>query len=70
MKEAFKPGDIVQLKSGGPSMTVDEISNYGVRAVWFAYGKWRRQVFVAAALQPAEARVQACGKRLCAPASA
>jgi uncharacterized protein YodC (DUF2158 family) len=39
MAEAFKPGDTVRLKSGGPDMTVDSISDsYGVPQVyceWF-----------------------------------
>ncbi|MBL3567223.1 DUF2158 domain-containing protein [Rhodovulum sulfidophilum] len=26
MAQKFKPGDIVQLKSGGPSMTVSEVA--------------------------------------------
>ena len=36
MAETFKPGDTVQLKSGGPAMTVDNVdSSLGVKAVWF-----------------------------------
>jgi len=32
----FEPGDIVQLKSGGPAMTVSGTDADGVRCVWFA----------------------------------
>jgi uncharacterized protein YodC (DUF2158 family) len=34
-------GDIVQLKSGGPKMTVDDPANYNRKVVchWFAGGK-------------------------------
>ncbi|SIS85811.1 YodC family protein [Phaeovulum vinaykumarii] len=41
MAQKFKPGDIVQLKSGGPSMTVSEVAtNYkgnftGYQCEWF-----------------------------------
>ena len=29
MKNKYKPGDIVQLKSGGPSMTVSKVDKEG-----------------------------------------
>lgn len=31
----FKAGDVVQLKSGGPLMTVAAIKDYGVVSKWF-----------------------------------
>lgn len=31
----FKIGDVVQLKSGGPEMTIDGISEDTVHCVWF-----------------------------------
>ena len=31
----FKVGDVVELKSGGPYMTVKAVSNDSVTAVWF-----------------------------------
>ncbi|WP_395021568.1 DUF2158 domain-containing protein [Dongia sp.] len=39
MADAFKPGDLVRLKSGGPVMTVDQlVGDDGLQAMWFAYG--------------------------------
>ncbi len=32
---AFSPGDIVQLKSGGPPMTVTMESPEGVHCIWY-----------------------------------
>ena len=71
MTDAFQPGDLVQLKSGGPIMTVEEISKYGgVRASWFAYGKRHREHFEALSLQPATApRARPFGTRPGAPAT-
>ena len=34
MQETFKPGDVVQLKSGGPTMTVDAVGDV-VGCKWF-----------------------------------
>jgi uncharacterized protein YodC (DUF2158 family) len=35
----FKPGDVVQLKSGGPKMTVTQVGNdgFGHPAVWVVW---------------------------------
>lgn len=35
MPEYFKAGDQVMLRSGGPYMTVDRITNEQVSCVWF-----------------------------------
>jgi uncharacterized protein YodC (DUF2158 family) len=42
MSEELKPGEVVQLKSGGPPMTIEGIGKYGMGAttdrancVWF-----------------------------------
>jgi len=32
---SFNPGDIVQLKSGGPAMTVTAESPEGVHVIWY-----------------------------------
>ena len=48
----FKVGDVVQLKSGGPLMTVHNIDNYsptgpnlGLLCVWFVDAKKVEDVF-------------------------
>jgi uncharacterized protein YodC (DUF2158 family) len=45
----------VQLKSGGPVMTVERISTTGVVTTWFAYGKCQSTDIRAQALQAATA---------------
>jgi uncharacterized protein YodC (DUF2158 family) len=37
---AYKIGDLVQLKSGGPKMTITAIIDDHVRAAWFAGSKY------------------------------
>ncbi|MCO5152566.1 MULTISPECIES: YodC family protein [unclassified Shinella] len=53
---SFKVGDIVQLKSGGPKMTVVQInSSTIISCSWFAGAKHERGAFHPDALQvPAE----------------
>ena len=54
---AFKVGDIIVLKSGGPKMTVDEADGgNGLWAVWFAGAKRERAHFntESVALAPVE----------------
>ena len=48
----FEPGDVVQLKSGGPSMTVKGVGRYGMTAtgenalcVWFEGKTLKEAVF-------------------------
>lgn len=47
----FKVGDVVCLKSGGPSMTVEEIGEYfgtsgtHVKCTWFDGGKRMSEIF-------------------------
>ena len=31
----FEPGDVVELKSGGPAMTVIEVKEDGVHCIWY-----------------------------------
>ncbi len=43
----FKPGDLVQLKSGGPVMTVKEAKDGKTAAVWFPNSEEiKTQIFV------------------------
>jgi len=51
MAAKFKAGDIIELKSGGPKMTVEEVTEGrgnnpdGLWAVWFAGAKRERAHF-------------------------
>ncbi len=53
----FKPGDVVQLKSGGPPMTVERSSNVGegygelLHCSWWAGKELKHENFAPAALQ-------------------
>jgi uncharacterized protein YodC (DUF2158 family) len=52
----FKIGDVVRLKSGGPLMTVDELTTQGtsgqptVSVVWFEGSEQRHGTFLEAVL--------------------
>lgn len=41
----FKGGDIVRLKSGGPTMTVDKVNNSKVSCVWFKDDRLKTAIF-------------------------
>jgi uncharacterized protein YodC (DUF2158 family) len=55
----FKIGDVVQLKSGGPQMTISELSgapgsqDFEVKCIWFEKSKQLSNWFVADTLIPA-----------------
>lgn len=57
MAQAFSPGDIVKLKSGGPAMTVEQIGSYTdpscVVCSWFAGKKSETKNFAPEALKSA-----------------
>jgi uncharacterized protein YodC (DUF2158 family) len=61
-KPQFKPGDLVELKSGGPVMTIEK-PNFDIYEVWegtyscswFAGDKHQHNRFAQAALRPAKA---------------
>ncbi len=55
MPTNFAEGDLVQLKSGGPTMTVDDPANYTdrVECVWFSGSKLHRGTFHPGVLEPA-----------------
>lgn len=47
----FKIGDVVQLKSGSPYMTVIEVGNNGyLRTIWFFDGKFHFNDFLSETL--------------------
>jgi uncharacterized protein YodC (DUF2158 family) len=52
MDQEFKAGDVVQLKSGGPKMTIDTIAKFGMgsthdqaKCVWFEGTKRMEALF-------------------------
>ena len=49
-KHRFKAGDIVQLRSGGPTMTVDSEGKSDVSCYWFAVAELRSGKFSPASL--------------------
>ena len=55
-------GDVVHLKSGGPTMTVEVITKETaapvIRCVWFDNAELRRGIFPAATLKEAEAEAE------------
>jgi uncharacterized protein YodC (DUF2158 family) len=51
----FKPGDLVKLKSGGPTTTVKGTVMSGLQCQWFAGAKLEMGVFAAESLVKAEA---------------
>jgi uncharacterized protein YodC (DUF2158 family) len=64
MDEQFKAGDVVQLKSGGPKMTVEKTGHesmmgaqgdYAVWCVWFEGTKRKTDTFGPASLKKIEA---------------
>jgi uncharacterized protein YodC (DUF2158 family) len=54
MADNLKPGDVVQLKSGGPMMTVKDFGYGGkgdeIMCVWFEKNEQRNGTFVPAML--------------------
>jgi uncharacterized protein YodC (DUF2158 family) len=52
----FEPGVVVQLKSGGPTMTVVSADDDGVQCIWYAEGtdEVRNAVIPAVALDVVE----------------
>jgi len=57
MAQALKIGDVVQLNSGGPKMTVAGLQSDTVRCVWFSPdGKPENGVFPLDALRPSKGK--------------
>lgn len=56
MANKFKPGDLVELKSGGPVMTVERVNNIHSGEItyscsWFAGAKDSHKIFAEAAIK-------------------
>ena len=47
----LKKGDLVELKSGGPEMTINQINDASVTCVWFDGTNRQEAVFDVAALE-------------------
>ncbi|WP_412073936.1 YodC family protein [Tritonibacter mobilis] len=49
----FNPGDVVQLKAGGPKMVVEEWNpfNHAYKCSWFSGAKHNSQLFKEEAIQ-------------------
>ena len=62
MPENIAPGDVVQLKSGGPLMTVDSVSPFNgvasARCVWFDGSKQDDGVFAVSMLNKDDGNVR------------
>ena len=55
MVSGLKAGDTVELKSGGPLMTVEEVFDDGaVKCVWFAGEKQQTYIFASSSLIKSE----------------
>lgn len=50
---AFEPGEIVQLKSGSPALTVVEVQDQDVKVTWYAeeVGEFRTQTLPSVSLE-------------------
>lgn len=55
MAETFVVGDTVQLKSGGPIMTVEDLDENSVDCVWFNGKTEKRNNFITATLKKVNA---------------
>jgi uncharacterized protein YodC (DUF2158 family) len=74
----IKSGDLVRLKSGGPTMTVDTVNTdifddgkiTGILCVWFVGEKLERVRFDHRAIEPAPLQETSAGKTIAAPEEA
>ena len=51
MSWSFSVGDVVQLRSGGERMTVEDVDGDDISCVWFEGNSLRRQTFGAGTLK-------------------
>lgn len=56
MAETFVVGDVVQLKSGGASMTVEKVDGDVISCVWFEGKKAQKETFGSGTLEKAVRR--------------
>lgn len=61
---SFQVGDVVQLKSGGPRMTVETTDPEGIRCVWFDNADSKLAMFPAEALKALVSKKQKSDLRL------
>lgn len=54
MVDTFTVGDVVQLKSGGVSMTVEKVDGDEISCVWFEGKKVQKSTFASGALKKYE----------------
>lgn len=59
MSKEIENGAVVQLKSGGPEMTANNVTGYNAECVWFVEGEVRRATFQATSLQCVDADADA-----------
>jgi uncharacterized protein YodC (DUF2158 family) len=50
----LKAGDVVELKSGGPTMTIEWIDNRGAMCLWFDGSDAKQKLFSVASLVKAD----------------
>ena len=62
MSEGFKTGDLVELKSGSPVMTVGTIDSKTAWCQWFAGAKHEKAQFLKEMLKKSEPREKEGGK--------
>ena len=61
-QQPFKPGDVVQLKSGGPAMTVGgKVAEDSIRCHWFDRATAMTEIFPTAAIRLYEGPRSATG---------
>jgi uncharacterized protein YodC (DUF2158 family) len=62
MSRTIEPGEVVALRSGGPNMTLQEITGFGAQCVWFEGSELRSEYFDLRALRAVPANDEADGQ--------
>ena len=63
-EDEFRVGDVVVLRSGGASMTVESVDNDSVKCVWHDGRVVRERIFLAATLVEGDGTVETMLERL------